>query len=113
SVGIGQVMELYVNFGSPGVFVGFIVIGALLAFVDRRAAECRDRGSWSRFTYWFLPGVSMLQTGGSLVEVTSSAAAALTVALLVARVTERATAPMPGAAAAKRGLAVSIGDPPR
>jgi hypothetical protein len=85
AVGIGQVMELYVNFGGLGVFLGFIVVGAALGFVDRNAACCRDRGDWSTFLLWFFPGISVLQVGGSLVEVTSSAAAALVVALLVVR----------------------------
>jgi len=85
AVGIGQVMELYVNFGSVGVFLGFIVIGATLGFIDQTAARYRDCGDWSRFTLWFFPGISVLQVGGSLVEVTSSAAAALVVAMLVTR----------------------------
>ena len=83
SVGIGQVMELYVNFGGLGVFIGFIVIGAVLGYVDLMAANRRNRGDWPGFAVWFLPGLSMLQLGGSLMEVTSSAAAALVVALLM------------------------------
>lgn len=90
SVGIGQVMELYVNFASTGVFVGFIVLGALLGYVDAQAARYRDAGDWHRFTLWFLPGLSLLQLGGSLVEVTSSAAAAIVVALLLNRFAPKA-----------------------
>jgi hypothetical protein len=89
SVGIGQVMELYVNFASPGVFVGFIILGALLAYVDAKAARYRDAADWYRFTLWFLPGLSLLQLGGSLVEVTSSAAAGIVVAILLNRVTPK------------------------
>jgi hypothetical protein len=85
SVGIGQVMELYVNFGTPGVFLGFIILGAVLAYVDAQAARYRNSGEWHRFTMWFLPGLSLLQLGGSLVEVTSSAAAAIVVAVLLNR----------------------------
>jgi hypothetical protein len=80
SVGIGQVMEFYVNFGSTGVFLGFVCFGALIAYVDARAANARDTGDWPQFVIWFLPGLSLLQSGGSLVEVTSQAAAALVVA---------------------------------
>ncbi|HEX7794232.1 MAG TPA: hypothetical protein VF456_07780 [Vicinamibacterales bacterium] len=89
SVGIGQVMELYVNFGTPGVVVGFIVLGALLGYVDARAAQYRDVGDWHHFTLWFLPGLSLLQLGGSLVEVTSSAAAAVAVAIVLKRFAPR------------------------
>jgi hypothetical protein len=85
SVGIGQVMELYINFASTGVFLGFVVIGVVLAYVDAQAARYRDTGDWHRFTLWFLPGLSLLQLGGSLVEVTSSAAAAIAVAVLLNR----------------------------
>ena len=90
SVGIGQVMELYVNFATTGVLIGFFVLGATLAFIDSRAARYRDLGDWHHFTLWFLPGLSLLQLGGSLVEVTSSAAAAVAVAILLNRF-----APMP------------------
>ena len=87
SVGIGQVMELYVNFATTGVFVGFILLGALLAYVDAQAASYRHVGDWRRFTLWFLPGLSLLQLGGSLVEVTSTAGAAVVVALILNRLT--------------------------
>ena len=43
SVGIGPVMEMYVNFGSAGVFVGFIVIGLFLGYIDFRAGESLRR----------------------------------------------------------------------
>lgn len=81
SVGVGPVLELYVNFGSTGVFVGFVCIGFLLSAIDRRAAVYRNAGDWTRFVYWFLPGVAMLQVGGSVIEVTTSAAAAIVVGM--------------------------------
>jgi hypothetical protein len=90
SVGIGQVMELYVNFATPGVFIGFILIGGLLGHIDARAARYRDAGDWSRFTLWFLPGLGMLQLGGSFVELTSTVGAAVVVALLLNRFAPRA-----------------------
>jgi hypothetical protein len=89
SIGIGQVMELYVNFATPGVFIGFIVLGVLLGLVDAQAAYYRDIGDWRRFTLWFLPGLSLLQLGGSLVEVTSGAGAAIVVAILINRMSPR------------------------
>jgi hypothetical protein len=98
SVGIGQVMELYVNFGEWGVFLGFIVIGAILTYVDRAAAVKRDCGDWPRFLLWFLPGICLLQAGGSLVEVTASAGAAWIVAFALSRVSassEPSPAPFP------------------
>jgi len=88
SVGVGMVMELYINFGSTGVLVGLVIFGFILASIDRYSAQARDAGQWATFALWFLPGVAMLQVGGSLVEVTSSAGAALLVAVLVARITD-------------------------
>lgn len=89
SVGVGQVMELYINFGLTGVFIGLAVFGFILASIDRNAAVARNEGRWSSFALWFLPGVAMLQVGGSLVEVTTSAAAAFLVAVIVQRITDR------------------------
>jgi hypothetical protein len=75
SVGVGQVLELYINFGTTGVVVGFIVIGALIGLVDRRSATYLAQGDIRNFTLWYMPGLSLLQIGGSLSEVTATAAA--------------------------------------
>jgi hypothetical protein len=77
SVGIGQVMELYVNFASPGVWVGMMVFGALLVLVDERAAFHLAHGDVRRCSLWFVPGLSLLQVGGSLVDVSLTAGAGL------------------------------------
>jgi hypothetical protein len=89
SVGIGQVMEAYVNFGTMGVVIGFLVIGAVMAVADRSAFLALYRADLEAFTLWYLPGLSLLQLGGSLVEVTSTAAAGLVVALVLNAVTRR------------------------
>jgi hypothetical protein len=89
SVGVGQVMECYINFGTAGVVGGFFIIGAILAFVDRRAFQALSHGDVRRFTVWYLPSLSLLQVGGSLVEVTSSAAAAWLMATLINYVVDR------------------------
>ena len=83
SVGIGQVMEFYVNFGEAGVIGGFMVIGFILALVDKKAGECFAKNNWLDFGCWYLPGAALMQVGGSLVEVTASAGAALAVSKLV------------------------------
>jgi len=89
SVGIGQVMEWYINFGTVGVLLGFLLIGALMAVADRSAFLALSRGDVETFTLWYLPGLSMLQLGGSFVEVTSTAAAGIVVALVLNTVTRR------------------------
>ena len=86
SVGVGQVMEFYLNFGTPGVVIGFIIMGVLVTAFDWQAAERLARNDLHGFVLWFLPGIALLQVGGQLVEITASAAGSLVVALLVNRV---------------------------
>jgi len=85
SVGIGQVMELYINFGTVGVVMGFMVLGTLIALFDKAAAVRLAEGDWQSFTFWFLPGLGFMQVGGQLVEVTMSVCAALVLAGLIKR----------------------------
>lgn len=83
SVGIGQVMECYVNFGTSGVLVGFLLLGLATSVVDGAARRALVGGDVRRFTMWYVPGCALLNLGGSLVEVTSTAAAGLAMAALV------------------------------
>jgi len=83
SVGIGQVMEFYVNFGTLGVVLGFGVLGVLLSIIDATAGHRLSDGDWPGFALWYLPGLALIQVGGSLVEVTGSSAASLVAALIV------------------------------
>jgi hypothetical protein len=85
SVGIGHVMEFYVNFGTPGVICGFLVMGVLVTTLDGAAAERLAMSNLHGFVVWFLPGISLLQVGGSLVEATVSAVASIAVAFLANR----------------------------
>jgi hypothetical protein len=77
SVGVGQVMEFYINFGTSGVVGGFLVIGILLGLFDGMAARRLNQGDFAGFATWFLPGLGFLQTGGSLSEVTGTVAASV------------------------------------
>jgi hypothetical protein len=89
SVGIGHVMEFYVNFGTLGVIIGFMIMGILVTVLDGMAAEHLARTDLHGFVLWYLPGLSLLQVGGSLVEVTGSAAASIFVAIVVNKYLER------------------------
>jgi hypothetical protein len=97
SVGVGHVMEWYINFALPGVIIGFFGIGIVLVFVDRAAAAWLHHGDVGRFSLWFLPGTSMLNVGGSFVEMTATAAACWVIASALQRATARwEEDPVPG-----------------
>jgi hypothetical protein len=85
SVGIGHILEWYVNFGSLGLFLGMCGTGLLIGWLDRTATGRLLEGDWPGFVLWYLPGLSLLQVGGSLVEAVSGASAALVVALMINR----------------------------
>ena len=83
SVGVGQVMELYINFATPGVILGFVLFGIVVTTVDRRAAESLARGDVRTFGLWYMPGLSLLQVGGALAEVTATAAASFALMVIL------------------------------
>lgn len=83
SVGVGQVMEFYINFGTPGVIVCFLLLGVLVRIIDFMAVQRLQSGDWQGFAVYFLTGTSFLQVGGSLVEVTASAGASVVVVVLI------------------------------
>jgi hypothetical protein len=79
SVGMGQIMELYGNYGEKGVLVGFFLMGGILAALDAGAGSRLMAGNWQGFAGQFLVGIAFLNAGGSLFELISSAAASLVV----------------------------------
>ena len=75
--GVGQVMELYVNFGVPSLVVGFLLFGFAYGWVDRNAAAALQGGEFGRAILWFLPGVAMNMPLATIAEVMGNIAAAL------------------------------------
>jgi hypothetical protein len=69
SVGPGPVMELYGNYGTGGVVAGFVLIGAVLALLDRTAARHLRTGNDALFVLSFLLGISLLQVADAFVNV--------------------------------------------
>jgi len=80
SVGVGSVLELYINFGTPCIIIGFFLLGLLLCTVDEKAALYLHGGDYQHFVLWFLFGISFLNAGGSFVETITSAGASLVAA---------------------------------
>jgi hypothetical protein len=83
SIGIGQVMEFYINFGTLGVVAGFLIIGVLVRIGDTMAALHLYEGNWQGFMSWFMPSMSLLNVGGSLVEVFGTVGASVVLVLAV------------------------------
>jgi hypothetical protein len=72
SVGAGQVLEFYANFGTLGVIAGFALFGWFIGRVDVAAINSLQRGDDGSFLVWFLPGLAMIQPGCNLLEVVAS-----------------------------------------
>jgi hypothetical protein len=83
SVGVGQVMEGYINFGTTGVVTLFVIFGTALGVIDARAARKLRAGDTLAFMVWFVPGIALLQPGGSLVDVGATTAASIVLVQLL------------------------------
>lgn len=77
SIGVGNVMEFQINFGTPGVVVGFLLLGWIIGTLDLNAATAERRGDLGKVILFFLPCVALIQPNGSLVELIGGSAAAL------------------------------------
>jgi len=68
SIGIGNIMELFVNFGVYGVFVGFLVIGSAVYLLDEACGLSLESGDFRRFILYFTMAQSFMNVIGSFVE---------------------------------------------
>ena len=55
SIGVGNVMEFQINFGIPGVVIGFFILGWCIGTLDLKAAVAEQRGDLSKTVLFFLP----------------------------------------------------------
>lgn len=85
SVGIGAVLEFFINYGISGVWIGFFLWGVILGRIDRAAAIALARFDSRRFLQFYLPGLSMLTVLGSFTEISSELAASTVFAFLMNR----------------------------
>ena len=83
SVGVGQVMEFYINYGRWGIIGGFFCFGLIIRWLDWKAGKCLRGDDSMGFIRWYLPGLAFMQTGGSLVEVAGTFAASTVLVLVV------------------------------
>lgn len=91
SVGAGQVLEFYANFGTWGVIAGFALCGWIIGRVDLAAINSLRRGDDGSFLVWFLPGLAMIQPGGNLLEVVASVGSTIVAANGLNWLRQRAT----------------------
>jgi hypothetical protein len=82
SFGVGNVMEFDINFGIPGVILGFLILGWVLGTLDRRSAEENMLGNMGQIPFYFLPAVALIQPNGSLVDIMSAVAGSVAAAYL-------------------------------
>ena len=82
SYGVGNVMELYINFGITSLIIGFTLLGMLFGWLDRGAAIQVYRGEWGDALLYFMPAAAMIHPNGSLVELVGGAASAYLAALV-------------------------------
>jgi hypothetical protein len=85
SVGLGQVLEFYIGFGRPGVVLGFFLLGLIVKGLDWKAARCLEAADPVGFAFWYLPGISFMQTGGTVAEICGTFAASLVLVFVVNR----------------------------
>jgi hypothetical protein len=69
SIGSGQVLEFYMNFGYPGVIIGFAALGFGLMRLDRGIMDSLRKGDLKLLLRYAMPGLSLLQPGGNLTEI--------------------------------------------
>jgi hypothetical protein len=74
SVGAGQVLEFYANFGTWGVIGGFLIYGWLLGRMDLRVIGCLRSGDQKGYVFWFSIAVALLLPQGNLLEILVGAA---------------------------------------
>jgi hypothetical protein len=69
SVGIGQVLEFYMNFGMPGVLAGFAVLGFILMRLDQGMMGALAMRNMHGVMKLALPGLALLAPLGSFMEI--------------------------------------------
>lgn len=83
SVGVGQVLEFYMNFGILGVLLGFMSLGFLLMSLDEGIMRTLTNGDIKGMIYRAMPGLALLQPGGNLLEILVAVASSLMAAYLL------------------------------
>ena len=62
SIAPGQLMEFYLNFGTLGVFFGFVLIGTIVGLLDKYCAAQLRQGNLLRFAMFMVPAFGLLES---------------------------------------------------
>lgn len=65
----GSLMEFYLNFGTIGVIIGFLIIGTIIASADELAAKYLNRKDIFNFTLVLVPVFSLLRVTDSFIGI--------------------------------------------
>ena len=108
SVGVGQVLEFYINFGIPGVIVGFFGLGFLLMRLDRVIMRAFVTNDLRKVLLVAMPALNLLQPGGNLLEIivgtlTGVLTAHILLSFRVVQLPQKIDAPTPVRNAQHRG----------
>ncbi len=60
TIGLGLPVYFFIALGYPGVLIGFIVIGFIIALIDAKAGYYLSYNECSKFMIWFLPGLIII-----------------------------------------------------
>lgn len=83
SVGLGNIAELYGNFGEPGVLVGAIVIAFVFVVIDYQMNLSLYNMMFLRAWGFLLVGISLIQPGGVFVKIINKAIISIAVFFLL------------------------------
>lgn len=76
SVGLGEVLEFYINWGGWFVFVGFVGLGFVQRWIDLRAWRYLANNDYWSFARWFLPGLGLMMAETNTATMVAAASAA-------------------------------------
>lgn len=83
AVALGQVLELYVNFGTVGVIGGFITLSVMLYVVDRRVARAISKNDLMSAAVWLSPAFALWLVEDNYVTAVGSGVSTLLTVVIV------------------------------
>lgn len=83
SVGLSPVLELYANYKTLGVVIGFLVLGIAMATLDYAAAGALQQGDNLKFAVWMLPVFGLILVQDDIFTVVGAAVAGILSAVIV------------------------------